>query len=72
MAEIAAADGARFIACFYAGVAVPESTAFAFAADRLARYKQPRAFVHLTALPRGPTGKVNRRALVALYPKGPA
>jgi acyl-coenzyme A synthetase/AMP-(fatty) acid ligase len=50
---------------------VPESTAAAFAAERLARYKQPRAWVALTALPRTATGKVDRRALAALYPKDP-
>ena len=71
VAEIAGEDGARFIACFYAGDALPESTAMAFAADRLARYKQPRAWVPLPALPRTATGKIDRRALAALYPKGP-
>lgn len=39
--EIAADSGSRFIACFYAGAPLPESTATAFAAERLARYKQP-------------------------------
>ena len=70
--EIAADSGSRFIACFYAGAPLPESTATAFAAERLARYKQPRAWVNLPALPRTATGKIDRRALAALYPKGPA
>ena len=35
----------------------------AAAADRLARYKQPRAFVRVDALPRNPNGKVTRKAL---------
>jgi acyl-coenzyme A synthetase/AMP-(fatty) acid ligase len=70
--EIAGAEGARFIACFYAGEHLPESTATAFAAERLARYKQPRAWVHVTALPRTTTGKTDRRALAALFPKAPA
>jgi acyl-coenzyme A synthetase/AMP-(fatty) acid ligase len=72
VAEVAGDSGARFIACFYAGAPLPESTAQAFAADRLARYKQPRAWVHLPALPRTATGKIDRRALASLYAKGPA
>ncbi|MDQ2065426.1 class I adenylate-forming enzyme family protein [Xinfangfangia sp. CPCC 101601] len=69
--EIAAADGASFIACFYAGDTLPEYEAAAFAAERLARYKQPRAWVQLDALPRTASAKINRRALAALYPKDP-
>ena len=63
---------ARVIACFYTGLPLPESTAQAFAADRLARYKQPRLWVHLDTLPRGPTGKIDRRALADMLPKDPA
>ena len=70
VAEVDGGNGARFIACFYAGEPVPESTALAFAAERLARYKQPRAWVALTALPRTVTGKIDRRALVSLYREG--
>ncbi|MBP9182577.1 MAG: acyl--CoA ligase [Fuscovulum sp.] len=72
VAEVAGDAGARFIACFYAGAPLPESTAQAFAADRLARYKQPRAWVHLPALPRTATGKIDRRALASIHAKGPA
>ena len=39
----------------------------AFASQRLARYKQPRAYVHLDALPTGANGKLLRRALPALF-----
>lgn len=67
--EVEVGNGSRVIACFYAGEIVPESTAQAFAADRLARYKCPRLWVHVAALPRGPTGKTSRRALVTQYLK---
>ncbi|MFZ1471090.1 MAG: class I adenylate-forming enzyme family protein [Paracoccaceae bacterium] len=69
VAEVPVPGGGRVIACFYAGLALPEGTVAAFAADRLARYKQPRIWVHLPALPRGPTGKINRRALADHLPK---
>lgn len=72
VAEIDGDAGARFIACFYAGTPLAEDAGPAFAADRLARYKQPRAWIHLPALPRGTTGKLDRRALRDLYPKGPS
>jgi acyl-coenzyme A synthetase/AMP-(fatty) acid ligase len=68
VAEVPVSGGARVIACFYAGGALPESTCAAFAAERLARYKQPRLWVPVDALPRGATGKLNRRALPALVP----
>ena len=68
VAEIEVSPGLRVVMCFYAGDYLPEGTAQAFAAERLARYKCPRAYVHMTALPRGPTGKVNRRALASFVP----
>ena len=68
--EVAVAE-ARVIACFYAGTALHDSTLQAFAADRLARYKQPRIWVHLDSLPRGPTAKIDRRALAEML-KDPA
>ncbi|WP_291726932.1 class I adenylate-forming enzyme family protein [Leisingera sp. F5] len=56
------------IAAFYTG---PEELNAAelqtFASQRLARYKQPRAYVHLDALPAGANGKLLRRALPALF-----
>jgi long-chain acyl-CoA synthetase len=35
----------------------------AFARERLADYKTPEQILFLTELPKGPTGKVDRRAL---------
>jgi acyl-coenzyme A synthetase/AMP-(fatty) acid ligase len=70
VAEVEVAPGTRVALCFYAGQPLPEGTAKSFAAERLARYKCPRGYVHLAEIPRGPTGKVNRRALAALYTQG--
>jgi acyl-coenzyme A synthetase/AMP-(fatty) acid ligase len=69
--EVEVGPGTRVIACFHAGADVPESTAAAFAAERLARYKCPRLWIRVEAIPRGPTGKVNRRALAALIRPAP-
>lgn len=51
------------IAAFYAGTPVPDASLKTFAENRLARYKQPRLYVHLDAIPKGGNGKLNRRAL---------
>jgi acyl-coenzyme A synthetase/AMP-(fatty) acid ligase len=40
-----------------------EATLRGLAEARLARYKQPRAYIRLPALPRSPNGKLDRRAL---------
>ena len=59
----------RIIAAFYTGPrAIDEDVLKAFAAERLARYKQPRAYVHLDALPTGANGKLLRRALRGMFP----
>lgn len=58
----------RIIAAFYTARAQLEETSLmAFAADRLARYKQPRLYRHLPSLPRGANGKLSRRALQAQF-----
>jgi len=55
---------ARIIVAFYTGSAeVDEAELRAFASERLARYKQPRAYVYLETLPTGANGKLLRRAL---------
>ncbi|MFD0979869.1 class I adenylate-forming enzyme family protein [Tropicimonas aquimaris] len=52
------------IAAFYAGPEALSSEALAaFAAERLARYKCPRLFTHLPALPRSGNGKIDRKSL---------
>ena len=53
----------RLIIAFYTGTPQNESAMKAVAAQRLARYKQPRAYVHLPDLPRNPNGKLKRSAL---------
>ncbi|GAA4546585.1 class I adenylate-forming enzyme family protein [Pseudonocardia xishanensis] len=48
-----------------AGSTVTESELLEHVADRLARYKQPRSFAFVEALPRNSTGKVLKRVLRA-------
>lgn len=62
VAELAVGPGASIIAAFWTGPA-PADEMRALAARDLARYKQPRDYIPLNALPRTPTGKINRRAL---------
>jgi acyl-coenzyme A synthetase/AMP-(fatty) acid ligase len=55
---------ARVIAAFYTGPkALDDADLARYASERLARYKQPRLFIHLPALPVGANGKLLRRAL---------
>ncbi len=54
----------RIIAAFYTGPdALDPEALTAWCAERLARYKQPRSFSRLDALPKNPNGKLLRRAL---------
>ena len=56
------------IAAFYTGPEkLDEADLRAYVEANLARYKQPRAFVHLPALPTGGNGKLLRRALPAYF-----
>ncbi|WP_199261133.1 class I adenylate-forming enzyme family protein [Paracoccus binzhouensis] len=61
-AELPVGPGASIIAAFWTGPATAEAMRQQ-AEARLARYKQPREYIRLPALPRTPTGKINRRAL---------
>ncbi len=54
----------RVIAAFYtADVDLEEAVLTAYAEANLARYKQPRIWVHLNELPRNPNGKLRRKEL---------
>jgi acyl-CoA synthetase (AMP-forming)/AMP-acid ligase II len=59
----------RVIGCFYVSdEPVEEAVLAAHAEAKLARWKQPRLWVRLDALPRSANNKLNRRALAGLVP----
>jgi acyl-coenzyme A synthetase/AMP-(fatty) acid ligase len=65
--EVEPTPGTRIIACAYLAARDLDHAAFAaHAAQNLARYKQPRTFLRLDALPRNANNKLNRRALRAI------
>lgn len=65
--EVELTSGTRIIACAYLSTQPVDVAAFAaYAAQNLARYKQPRTFLRLDALPRNANNKLNRRALRAI------
>lgn len=67
-AAVEVKEDTYIIAAFYTGPEELKTDELqAFASRRLARYKQPRAYVHLDALPTGANGKLLRRALPALF-----
>ena len=58
----------RIIAAFYNSPApLDEAGLRTYVNDKLARYKQPRAYIHLPVLPTGANGKLLRRALPAYF-----
>lgn len=58
----------RIIVAFYTGPAPLDELALeSYVRSKLARYKQPRAYVHLPALPASANGKLLRRALPAYF-----
>ncbi|MGV6848294.1 MAG: class I adenylate-forming enzyme family protein [Marinibacterium sp.] len=66
--EVRVRQDASIIVAFYtAATALEETDLRAFAARHLAGYKQPRAYVRLSALPTGTNGKILRRALPEFF-----
>jgi acyl-coenzyme A synthetase/AMP-(fatty) acid ligase len=60
--------GVEVIAAFYTGpAALDEDSLRAYVSQNLARYKQPRLYVHLPELPLGANGKILRRVLRARF-----
>lgn len=67
-AEVIVREGVSVIAAFYtADTPQDEAVLKAYAAERLARYKQPRLYQHCDTLPRGANGKLSRRVLRDSY-----
>ncbi|MEQ6203884.1 class I adenylate-forming enzyme family protein [Sulfitobacter sp. HNIBRBA2951] len=64
VAEVAPKQDVTVIAAFYTAAApLDEDALRLYAQANLARYKQPRIYVHLPQLPMGANGKILRRAL---------
>ncbi len=70
VAEIMVAPATTVIAAFWTGPATQGALKTAVEAG-LARYKQPREYIHLDSLPRTATGKINRRALREQHARHP-
>lgn len=67
-AEVAVKQDVSVIAAFYTAAApLDEAALRRYAEANLARYKQPRLFIHLPQLPMGANGKILRRALRQQY-----
>lgn len=67
-AEVEIRPDVTVIAAFYTAQTTLDDAALAlYAQENLARYKQPRLYVHLPELPVGANGKLLRRALRAAY-----
>lgn len=67
-AQVEVKENTFVIAAFYTGPEpLDEGELRAYVEANLARYKQPRAFVHLETLPAGGNGKLLRRALPAYF-----
>lgn len=62
--DIEIKEDTRVIVAFYTGPSALDETGLrTYVQSQLARYKQPRAYVHLPSLPTGANGKLLRRAL---------
>ena len=67
-AEVEVKPDVTVIAAFYTADSPLDEAALAlYAQDNMARYKQPRLFIHLPELPMGANGKLLRRSLRAAY-----
>lgn len=67
-ADVEVKKDTRVIVAFYTGPAkLDDSELASYVKPKLARYKQPRAFVHLETLPTGANGKILRRGLKAYF-----
>lgn len=64
--DILLKEGVHVIACAYVADQTHDAELRALATETLARWKQPRLYRRLPALPRGANAKLNRRALRAL------
>jgi acyl-coenzyme A synthetase/AMP-(fatty) acid ligase len=68
--DVEVKEDTRLIVGFYtAPKAIDPQRLSDFSAPRLARYKQPRDWVHLDQLPTNSNGKLSRKALRHLYPR---
>lgn len=66
--EVEVKPGVNIIAAFYTSETELDADGLsAYVSSRLARYKQPRAWIRRNTLPTGPNGKILRRALRAGY-----
>lgn len=71
-AEVEVKKDVRVIAAFYTATHPLDDAALAaYAETRLARYKQPRLYVHVPRLPLNANGKLLRRALPPYYEEPP-
>lgn len=69
--DIQIKEDTNIIVAFYTAQSdIPTAQLEAFAADRLARYKQPRAWVRIAAMPTNPNGKLSRKGLKPLFSRG--
>jgi acyl-coenzyme A synthetase/AMP-(fatty) acid ligase len=66
--EVTVRPGVSVVACFYVAASpIAEDVLTAHAATRLARYKQPRIYVRVPALPRNANQKLLRRELRRIW-----
>ncbi|WP_299612478.1 class I adenylate-forming enzyme family protein [uncultured Tateyamaria sp.] len=68
--QIEVKPGVFIIAAFYTSpTPLDEDSLRAYVGEKLARYKHPRAYVHVPMLPTGANGKLVRRRLPLFWPK---